>query len=87
MPEKDQATTMTDLMKPGFTAVITGASSGIGRAAALQYSSAGMHVFMADNDEEELMLAKEMVQSKCTAENQMVQAHVVDVSDAQRVGP
>jgi NAD(P)-dependent dehydrogenase (short-subunit alcohol dehydrogenase family) len=85
MPEKDQATTMTNLMKPGFTAVVTGASSGIGRAASLQFCSAGMHVFMADNDEEELLLAKEMVQSRCTAENQMVQAHVVDVSDAHKV--
>jgi NAD(P)-dependent dehydrogenase (short-subunit alcohol dehydrogenase family) len=82
MTEKDQVTTMTELMKPGFTAVVTGASSGIGRAAAAHFCSAGMHVFMVDIDEKELMLAKEMVQSRCTADHQMVQAKVLDVSDA-----
>lgn len=82
MPEKEPVT-MTDLMKPGYTAVVTGASSGIGRAAAAHFCSAGMHVFMVDVDEEELELAKEMVKSRCTSDSQMVRAEVVDVSDAK----
>ena len=75
-------TTITDLMKPGFTAVVTGASSGIGRAACLQFASHGMNVWMVDNDAEELLLAQQMVKSRATDENQIILAEVVDVSDS-----
>jgi len=39
-----------------------------------------MHVWMADIDEEELGLAKDLVKSKCTSESQRIEARVVDVS-------
>ena len=46
------------------TAVITGASSGIGRAAAIECALMGMHVWMVDVDEDELKRSKEDVLDK-----------------------
>lgn len=69
---------MSSVFKSGNTAVITGASSGIGRAAALYCADEGMKVWMVDVDAEELALAKELVQSKATA---AVESRVVDVSN------
>jgi NAD(P)-dependent dehydrogenase (short-subunit alcohol dehydrogenase family) len=45
---------MTDWMKPGNAAVITGGASGIGLAAARRYLQAGMRVLIADLNEENL---------------------------------
>eukprot|EP00957_Ditylum_brightwellii_P090070 6859521-Ditylum_brightwellii.AAC.1 len=50
-----------DIFSPGNTAVITGASSGIGRATAIMCASKGMNVWLVDVDEEELKGAVEMV--------------------------
>ena len=50
-------TTLSALIQPGNVAVVTGASSGIGRAAALSWAAAGMHVYMLDIDEAELSAA------------------------------
>jgi NAD(P)-dependent dehydrogenase (short-subunit alcohol dehydrogenase family) len=90
MPETTPtAITMTDLMKPGYTAVVTGASSGIGRAAACHFAAAGMHVFMVDIDAEELALAQKVVQSlavlSSAADTQTIQAEIVDVADTVAV--
>ena len=48
--------------KPGATACVTGASSGIGRAAALMCAAKGTHVFLVDIiDVEDLETAKKLV--------------------------
>lgn len=73
------------------TAVITGASSGIGRAAALSCARSGMHVWLLDVDAAELADAAALVRSSratTTAADaddarQHVQPIVVDVSDEQ----
>lgn len=46
------------------TAVITGASSGIGRTAAIECALKGMHVWMVDVDEDELKRTKQDVQDR-----------------------
>jgi NAD(P)-dependent dehydrogenase (short-subunit alcohol dehydrogenase family) len=53
-----------DVFKRGHTAVITGASSGIGRSAALECALKGMNVWMIDIDEKDLKQAKAFVKSK-----------------------
>ena len=74
--------TLTQLMKHGHTAVVTGASSGIGRAACQAFASAGMHVWMLDVDAPELTRAQKMCKSAAVASDQMILAECVDVSDA-----
>jgi NAD(P)-dependent dehydrogenase (short-subunit alcohol dehydrogenase family) len=75
--------TLTQLMQPGHTAVVTGASSGIGRAAALAFAQAGMHVWLIDVDAAELTRAQTTVQSAALhPQDQLVLAERVDVSDA-----
>ena len=54
-------TTASSVLKEGCTAVITGASSGIGRAMAMECSTRGMNVWMVDIDKDELTLAAELV--------------------------
>jgi NAD(P)-dependent dehydrogenase (short-subunit alcohol dehydrogenase family) len=51
----------SDVVQEGNTAVITGASSGIGRATALSFAAKGMNVWMIDIDREELEAAKALV--------------------------
>lgn len=55
-----------DILKEGNTAVITGASSGIGRATALDFASRGMNIWMIDIDQDELDVALELVKQKCS---------------------
>lgn len=75
---------MTSVLGLGRTAVVTGASSGIGRAAALDFAARGMNVWMVDIDQAELEAAKELVQSKCQdASSQTIEGRVVDVSDKE----
>jgi NAD(P)-dependent dehydrogenase (short-subunit alcohol dehydrogenase family) len=50
---------MTDWMKAGNAAVITGGASGIGLAAARRYLDAGMRVLIADRSEDALAEASE----------------------------
>lgn len=58
--------TATSVLKAGNTAVITGASSGIGRAMALFCAGKGMTVWMVDVDAAELEAAKELAMGKAT---------------------
>ena len=75
--------TLTALMQPDHTAVVTGASSGIGRAACLRFAQAGMHVWMIDLDAEELLLAQALVKRHASTEaQQLILAEVIDVADA-----
>ncbi len=48
----------------GHTAVITGASSGIGRCASFECASKGMNVWMIDIDGDDLQKAKEEITAK-----------------------
>jgi NAD(P)-dependent dehydrogenase (short-subunit alcohol dehydrogenase family) len=80
---------ITDLMKPGHTAVVTGASSGIGKAACLTFAKAGMDVWMLDVDSDELVKAHKFVKDQVEAaegggsesSSQLIMAETVDVSD------
>jgi NAD(P)-dependent dehydrogenase (short-subunit alcohol dehydrogenase family) len=73
---------MSSVLQDENTAVVTGASSGIGRAAALDFASKGMNVWLVDVDAEELELARKLVvAAKKNKSTQLVEARVVDVSD------
>jgi len=90
MAEADQKEAVVDLtataiLKKGNTAVITGASSGIGRAAAVYCASQGMNVWMVDIDEKELKTAQEMVASKAADKEQKIESRKVDVSSADQI--
>jgi NADP-dependent 3-hydroxy acid dehydrogenase YdfG len=63
--------TASAILKEGNTAVITGASSGIGRAVAMYCASQGMNVWMADIDEDELAAARDFVKSKASTPEQV----------------
>jgi NAD(P)-dependent dehydrogenase (short-subunit alcohol dehydrogenase family) len=78
--------TLTELMQPGYTAVVTGASSGIGKSACMKFASYGMNVWMIDIDATELSIAQKIVKEQYTnksnsKQQQFVFAEVVDVSD------
>lgn len=76
--------TASSVLTKGKTAVITGASSGIGRATALDFAAKGMNVWMVDIDTDELNEAKALVLGKCPGcvdDSQKIEARVVDVSD------
>lgn len=79
-------TTLSELMIAGNTAVVTGASSGIGRASALSFAKAGMNVWMVDVDAKELLdsqkLAKQLASDQ---QNQLILAEIVDVTDPKAV--
>ena len=73
---------MSSVLVPGKTAVITGASSGIGKAAALDFAARGMNVWLVDVDQDELQTTTELTKSKCLdASKQTIQGRIVDVSD------
>ena len=73
--------TATSVLQAGNTAVITGASSGIGRAMALFCASKGMNVWMVDIDSEELETAKQMALGKRSSGE--ITSKRIDVSDCK----
>jgi len=77
--------TANAILKEGNTAVITGASSGIGRAAAVYCSSVGMNVWLIDIDADDLKTAKEMVCAKAKTKEQKIETRTVDVSDLEQL--
>ena len=78
---------ISDLMKPGNTAVVTGASSGIGKAASRKFALAGMNVWMLDVETVTLLEAQKLVKQEATSKgvnpSQLILAEVVDVSNPQ----
>jgi NAD(P)-dependent dehydrogenase (short-subunit alcohol dehydrogenase family) len=66
---------------PGNVAVITGAASGIGLAAAKKFASVGMKICLADLNEGELEQAEREVALLCTGGASDVLTVSVDVSD------
>jgi NAD(P)-dependent dehydrogenase (short-subunit alcohol dehydrogenase family) len=73
---------MTDWLKAGNNAVITGGASGIGLAAATHYLSAGMNVLIADLDEDALSTA---AASLADSGSGTLHTQVCDVSDFAQV--
>jgi len=73
------------IFKDGHTAVITGASSGIGRATAFYCVSKGMNVWMVDIDEDELAVAKELALAKQTNDGTKIETRTVDVSNMEKM--
>lgn len=66
-------------LQPGHVAVVTGAASGIGLAAAEAFARAGLHVVLADRDEARLSEARERVAAAATGGAEIL-AVTVDVS-------
>ena len=73
---------MTEWLRAGNTAVITGGASGIGRAAAQYYAAQGMNLVIADLHQSELEDAKQSIQPQQGAS---IQTCVTDVSDFSQV--
>lgn len=68
-------------IKPGYTAVITGAASGIGRAAAQDLAEQGLRLALVDINAEGLEAARAALEHYGTR----VSIHLCDVSDAEQV--
>ncbi|MEQ8805564.1 MAG: SDR family NAD(P)-dependent oxidoreductase [Rhodospirillales bacterium] len=76
-------TSLSDILAPERGAVVTGAASGIGLAAAKRFAALGMHVCLADVDEDALDAAHEEVRAAAQAGRVMSMA--VDVADPDAV--
>jgi NAD(P)-dependent dehydrogenase (short-subunit alcohol dehydrogenase family) len=71
---------MTDLFTPDAVAVITGAASGIGRAAALHGASRGMRLVLIDANGEKLARTRDGIAAIVGPDK--VRAETLDVADA-----
>lgn len=72
---------MTKWMRAGNVAVITGGASGIGLAAAHHYAGQGMHVVIADRDDDALAVAE----TALATDGRQIMAVACDVSDIAAV--
>jgi len=72
-------------MKQRPHAIITGGSSGIGKAVAVLLAGRGMHITIMARTEETLTAAAEEIRSACISPEQQVEAPSVDVSDQEAV--
>jgi NAD(P)-dependent dehydrogenase (short-subunit alcohol dehydrogenase family) len=80
--------TLSSLLHHGRTAVVTGASSGIGKSACLAWAACGMHIWMVDVDAAELTAAHASVKAAAAAAvhaDQRIEMAVVDVASATAV--
>lgn len=75
---------MTDWMKEGRAAVITGGASGIGLESARRYADAGMNIVIADRNPDALQTAEEELSERVKS-GARVLAHQCDVSDMASV--
>ena len=75
---------MHPALAPGRAAVITGAASGIGFAAAVKFAALGMKVHLADSNPEALKGAAAIVRASAKRPDD-VRASVIDVSDIGEV--
>lgn len=83
MSEAASMSALESILVPGRSAVVTGAASGIGLAAAKRFAAFGMHVCLADMDESALDRAHEEVRAAAQAGRVMSMA--VDVADPDAV--
>jgi NAD(P)-dependent dehydrogenase (short-subunit alcohol dehydrogenase family) len=74
-----------EVMQSGNVAVVTGSSSGIGRAVARLCAAKGMHVFLADIDAQMLPEAQAEIDSLASPHGGSATSVVTDVSDPQSV--
>jgi NAD(P)-dependent dehydrogenase (short-subunit alcohol dehydrogenase family) len=71
---------MSDAFTPGAVAVVTGAASGIGRAAARRAAEAGMKLVLVDVDPAKLEALRDELAAAVGADS--ISAETVDVADA-----
>lgn len=69
-----------DILSPGRTAVVTGAASGIGRAACTTLAARGMHIIMADMAADNLESAKAEVAKAAPNGDDAVRTVAVDIA-------
>ncbi|MEQ8480258.1 MAG: SDR family NAD(P)-dependent oxidoreductase [Hoeflea sp.] len=73
------------ILSDGKVAVVTGAASGIGLAAAIRFVKRGMTVVLADNDRSKLENAREIVAAQSKNADARIAAIATDVSDREAV--
>ncbi|WP_422371897.1 SDR family NAD(P)-dependent oxidoreductase [Hoeflea sp.] len=73
------------ILSDGKVAVVTGAASGIGLAAATRFAERGMHVVLVDNDQGKLEDARKTVAAQSKNTDARIAAITTDVSDREAV--
>ncbi|MGI9525033.1 MAG: SDR family NAD(P)-dependent oxidoreductase [Hyphomicrobiaceae bacterium] len=74
-----------DAFQPGDVAVVTGAASGIGRAACRRFAELGLSVCLVDLPGEDLEAASEQVRSSAPHGRASVMVHACDVAEVDAV--
>ncbi|EDQ35168.1 Short-chain dehydrogenase of various substrate specificity [Hoeflea phototrophica DFL-43] len=76
---------LQSILGDGKVAVVTGAASGIGLAAATRFAARGMAVVLVDNDQGKLADAREIVAAQSKNADARIAAVATDVSDREAV--